>query len=130
VHRDFGPLPVSSGFRYCLTAIDKYTSWPEAHPLSEITAGATATAFICVWVAHVGGTQQITTDQDRQFEARLFKTMAAITGSSLTRNNAWHSATNGLIKKLHHQQKATLMCHADEHWTEALPLALLGIRSA
>jgi len=35
-----------------------------------------------------------------------------------------------MIKRLHHQLKAALMCHANEHWAEALPLVLLGIRSA
>jgi hypothetical protein len=64
VHIDLvGPLPVSSGFKYCLTAIDRYTCWPEAHPLSEITAEAVAKAFVTVWVAHFGCPQQIITDQ-------------------------------------------------------------------
>jgi hypothetical protein len=26
--------------------------------------------------------------------------------------------------------KAAIMCHADQHWTKALPLVLLGIRTA
>ena len=36
VHIDLvGPLPVSSVFRYCLTAIDRYIRWPEAFPLLD-----------------------------------------------------------------------------------------------
>jgi cleavage and polyadenylation specificity factor subunit 1 len=131
VHIDLvGPLPVSSGFRYCLTAIDRYTRWPEAFPLSAITTEAVAKAFVSVWVARFGCPQQITTDQGRQFEARLFKTLATLTGSSLTRTTAWYPPSNGLIERLHRQLKAALMCHADEHWAEALPLVLLGNRSA
>ena len=113
-----------------LTAINRYTRWPEALPLSDITAEEVAKAFVSVWIAHFGCTQQITTDQGQQFEARLFKTLATITGSSLTRTAAWHPTSNGMIERLHHQLKAAVMCHADEHWTEALPLVLLGIRSA
>jgi cleavage and polyadenylation specificity factor subunit 1 len=120
-----GPLPVSSGFWYCLTAIDRSTLWPEAHPLSEITAEAVAKAFVSVWVARFGCPQQITTDQGRQFEARLFKSLAAILRSSLTRTTAWHPASNGLVERLNRRLKAALMCHAGEHWTEALPLVLL-----
>jgi len=131
VHIDLvGPLPVSSGFRYCLTAIDRYTRWPEALPLSDITAEEVAKAFVSVWISHFGCPQQITTDQGRQFEARLFKTLATITGSSLTLTTAWHPASSGMIERLHHQLKAALMCHADAHCAEALPLVLLGIRSA
>jgi len=99
-----GPLPVSSGFRYCLTAIDRYTRRPEAVPLSDITAEAVAKAFVSVWVARFGFPQQI-----RHFEARLFKTLATITGSSLTRTTAWHPACNGMIERLHRQLKAAIM---------------------
>jgi hypothetical protein len=55
--------------------------------------------------------------------------MTTITGSSLTRTSAWHPASNGMIERLYRQLKAALMYHCDEHWTDALPLVLLGIRS-
>jgi len=91
IHIDLvGPLPVSSGFRYCFTAIDRYTRWPEARPLSDITTEAVTKAFISAWVARFGCPQQITTDQGRQFEACLFKTLATITGSSLTQTRAYY----------------------------------------
>ena len=125
-----GPLPVSSGFQYCLTAINRYIHWPEALPLSDITTEAVAKAFVSIWVAHFGCSQQITTNHCRQFEALLFKTLATITRSSLTWTKAWHPASNGMIKRLHCQLKATLMCHADGHWAEVLLLVLLGICSA
>jgi len=83
-----GTLPVSSGFRYCLTPIDRYTHWPEAPPLSDITTEAVAKAFVSVWVTRFGCPQQIITDQGRQFEGRLSKTLATITGSTLTRTTA------------------------------------------
>jgi hypothetical protein len=34
------------------------------------------------------------------------------------------------VERLHRTLKAAIMCHADEKWTEALPLVLLGIRTA
>jgi cleavage and polyadenylation specificity factor subunit 1 len=42
----------------------------------------------------------------------------------------YHPASNGLVERLHRTLKAAIMCHADDQWTETLPLVLLGIRSA
>ena len=41
-----------------------------------------------------------------------------------------HTAANGLVEWLHCTLKVTIMCHADELWTKALPLVLLGICTA
>ncbi|XP_063628927.1 uncharacterized protein LOC134800357 [Cydia splendana] len=35
-----------------------------------------------------------------------------------------------MVERLHRQLKAAIMCHTNTHWTEVLPLVLLGIRSA
>jgi hypothetical protein len=38
--------------------------------------------------------------QGRKFESLLFKILATIIGSSLTRTSAWHPASNGMIERL------------------------------
>jgi cleavage and polyadenylation specificity factor subunit 1 len=45
-------------------------------------------------------------------------------------NTSHHPAANGLVERFHRTLKAAIMCHADQHWTAALPLVLLGIRTA
>jgi hypothetical protein len=49
----------------------------------------------------------------------------------------WHSAltendpaANGLVERFHRTLKAAIMCHADQHWTEALPMVILEIVAA
>ncbi|GFY44029.1 uncharacterized protein TNIN_496331 [Trichonephila inaurata madagascariensis] len=42
---------------------------------------------------------------------------------------SYHSCSNGMIERVHRQLKASLMCHTDSSWFEALPVVLLGIRS-
>jgi transposase InsO family protein len=69
-------------------------------------------------------------DQGRQFESQLFKSLAKMCGIQLSRTTAHHPAANGLVERFHWTLKAAIMCHADQQWTEALPLVLLGIRTA
>ncbi|XP_070133562.1 uncharacterized protein [Drosophila bipectinata] len=46
-----GPLPSSNGYRYCLTCIDRFSRWPAAIPLVDITAQSLANALISGWFA-------------------------------------------------------------------------------
>jgi len=58
-----GPLPPSNGKDYCVTVIDRTTSWPEAIPTSNITAPAIAEILITHWFSHFGIPAYITSDQ-------------------------------------------------------------------
>jgi hypothetical protein len=51
-------------------------------------------------------------------------------GIQLLQTTAHHPTANGLVECFHRTLKAAIMCHAYQHWTEALPLVLLGIRTA
>lgn len=131
VHVDIvGPLQYSRGFRYCVTCVDRFTRWPEAFPVENITAETIARAIFEGWITRYGVPLRLTTDQGRQFESELFAALTNMTGTCHLRTTAYHPAANGLVERLHRQLKGALMCHEAEDWAERLPTVLMGIRGA
>ena len=64
IHMDLvGPLPLSRGYQYLCTVIDRTTRWPEAIPLTSITAADCAKALFTGWIARFGVPSVITSGQ-------------------------------------------------------------------
>ncbi|CAF4940455.1 unnamed protein product [Pieris macdunnoughi] len=51
-------------------------------------------------------------------------------GFNHLQTTAYHPAANSMVERFHRQLKAAIMCHAYDDWVEALPVVLLGIRTA
>uniref|UniRef100_A0A5S6Q5K2 Integrase catalytic domain-containing protein n=1 Tax=Trichuris muris TaxID=70415 RepID=A0A5S6Q5K2_TRIMR len=133
VHLDIvGPLPSSRGYSYLLTMIDRFTRWPEAVPIPSANATVIARAFMSTWVARFGIPVVITTDQGRQFQSSLWKTLADCLGIRSALTTAYHPQANGLVERLHRQLKVALTAHVQSSrtWVDALPVVLLGLRSS
>jgi cleavage and polyadenylation specificity factor subunit 1 len=121
---------MSAGYTYCLTAVDRFTRWSEVVPIPDISTDTVARDLPSFWISRFGCLQTITTDQGHQLECQLFHSLAKLSGIQLSLTTSHHPAANGLVERFHQTLKAAIMCHADQHWTEALPLVLLGIRMA
>lgn len=130
VHIDIiGPLPPVGPYRYCLTAIDRFSRWPEVCPMQTITAEEVADALINCWLSRFGCPERITTDQGRQFESELFRKLGAMFGAERLRTTSYHPQANGMVERFHRHLKAAITCHPESNWLQALPLVLLGLRN-
>ena len=91
-----GPLPPSNGFTYLLTCIDRFTRWPEAIPISDISASAVANKPFCrVRWPDLAYHLQITTDRGAQFTSQLCLELTRLLGTkhiphdSLSTHRQW-----------------------------------------
>jgi hypothetical protein len=76
------PFPRAvGGYRFLFVAIDKFTKWPKATPVVDITHGATV-AFLRSIVCRFGVPSRIITDNGTQFTSRLSKSIARASAPS------------------------------------------------
>lgn len=132
VHLDIvGPLPPARGFSYLLTCVDRFSRWPTAVPLPDVTAETVVRAFANHWVSIFGSPSVITTDRGQQFESTLFSNFLAFIGCTRQRTTAYHPSANGMVERFHRQLKASLMATTSSlsAWVDRLPFVLLGIRA-
>ncbi|GFX08262.1 retrovirus-related Pol polyprotein from transposon 412 [Trichonephila clavipes] len=131
IHIDLiGPLPPSQGMTFCMTCIDRFSCWMEAVPLPDCKAETASKAFYEHWVCRFGVPGKIVTDQGRQFESQLFRSLAAICGAKVAHATSYHPQCNGKVERLHRTLKGAIKAHNNIKWTETLPTILLGLRTA
>ena len=127
-----GPLPESNGFKYIFTAVDRFTRWPIAIPMKDITAETVMDSFAYGWVAHFGVPAAVTCDRGSQFTSALWSQLMQTWSIKLHHTTPYHPASNGLVERFHRRMKESLIALIDDErhqWYWHLPCTLLAIRT-
>ena len=132
VHADITMMPESEGYHYLLTLVDRFSRWPAAIPLKDISTDTVVNAFAHGWIGSFGIPETITTDRGSQFTSAMWAQLLQTWGINHKMTTAYHPEANGLVERLHRRLKESLMaiCGDDRNsWYWKLPMALLSIRT-
>ena len=111
--------------------IDRTSRWPEAVPLSSITAESCARAFISTWISRFGVPALLTSDRGAQFTSAVWSEVCSVLGISHIQTTSFHPQSNGMIERFHRSLKCALRARmAGSDWSSHLPLVMLGLRTA
>jgi hypothetical protein len=99
-----------------LVAVDKFTKWVEAAPVTTQDSAA-AISFIKSIVFHFGVPHSIITDNGTNFTSKEFKSYCEGLGIKLKFASVAHPKTNGQVEK------------AKSAWVEELPSVLWSLRT-
>ena len=94
-----GPLAKSRvGFTHLLVAVDKFTKWIEANPITTCN-GATAVNFIRGVIFRFGIPHSIITDNGTNFTAIEFRDICSAQGIRLDYASVAHPQSNGQVER-------------------------------
>lgn len=127
------PLPrTKGGNQYLLTIMCPATRFAEAIPLRKITINSVVkalTKFFCTFgLPHV-----IQTDQDTNFQSKLFKQILQTLNVQHRVSSAYHPESQGALERWHQTVKSMLRKYClqmERNWDDGVPFVLFAPREA
>ena len=122
-------LPPSGGNDHIITAIDVFSRYFRAYPVTRITATAVSRVIMDTLCKHTYLPTTIITDLGTQFNAQETHEIAAVLGNELKHSTMKHAQTIGLLERSHASVKIHLKAATGgvrNNWHKCLPLAVLN----
>jgi len=102
-------LPETSGYRYAAVAIDYFSKWCEARPLSDKRATTVAHFIYDEIICRHGCPKIEINDQGREFCNNLCDELFKLTGTIHKVTSPYHPQANGLVERFNRTIKNYLL---------------------
>ena len=122
-------LPPSGGYENVLTAIDVFSRYLFAYPLTDASAINVAKALIDILTKHAYLPTTLITDKGTAFTSTIIAEITQILGITLKCATTKHPQTIGKLERTHASLKTNLKMACGEYrrqWHKYLPLAVLN----
>ena len=129
-----GPIKrsnTSSGSRFIIAAIDRFTKWVKAEVISSPTAKITARFILSNIIARHGCPQIILSDNGTNFTSKLVTHLNELLGINYDKSPPYRPESNGAIERLNGTLKNILKRIVNQescYWEGYIPLALMAYR--
>ena len=91
--------PTLDGHRYILVIADYFSKWMEAFPIKNKCADTVAGVLVEKIILRFGMPLVIHSDQGREFENGLMKSLCTLLGCNKTRTAPFHPESDGMIER-------------------------------
>ena len=122
-------LPPSGGYENVLTAIDVFSRYLFAYPLTDASAINVAKALIDIMTKHSYLPTTLITDKGTAFTSTIIAEITQVLGITLKCATTKHPQTIGKLERTHASLKTNLKMACGEYrrqWHKYLPLAVLN----
>ena len=122
-------LPPSGGYENVLTAIDVFSRYLFAYPLTDASAINVAKAIFDIMTKHAYLPTTLITDKGTAFTSAIIAEITQILGITLKCATTKHPQTIGKLERTHASMKTNLKMACGEYrrqWHKYLPLAVLN----
>ena len=121
--------PTPDGYRYILVIADYFSKWTEAFPIKNKCADTVADILVEKIILRFGMPLVIHSDQGREFENGLMKSLCSLLGCTKTRTVPYHPESGGMIERFNRTCLMMLsMFVNDRH--ELLPYVMHAYRTS
>jgi transposase InsO family protein len=129
-----GPLPEDKdGNRYLLTAVDHFTRYPLAIPITNREHATVVHALHRHLVCVFGPPRRLLSDCERSFVSEVTKGLFALMNIEKVNTSPYHPQTNGACERFHRYLNATITMFVNERktdWSDYIDSILYAYRTS